>query len=745
MQEFNVVKRNGKKVVFEQDKIENVIERVLMSDDDVIERDIDQVFGLTLERILDSGKDVISTEEINDFVERSFMDSGFYDEAKSFILYREQNKNIRKMSVDNGAMSEYIFTNRYSRYLPRKRRRETWNESVDRVRDMHLKRYPQLEEEINWSFEQVRQKRVLPSMRSLQFGGDPIEKNHSRIYNCSYGVADRIDFFGETMFLLMCGCGVGFSVEYDNVNKLPSIQKPSSQDVRHIKIADSIEGWSDAVKEIMRSYIEGYTVEFIYSKIRNEGSKIRSGGKAPGHIPLRRAIEKVRTILEGSVERKLRPIEVYDIVMHISDAVLSGGVRRSATICLFSPEDDEMMNAKTGTWFEENPQRARSNNSVKLDRETTTRDQFMRIFEKQREFGEPGFLFVSNQDMGVNPCCEISLNPYLEKGYTLSDGTVLEEKTSGFAFCNLTTINGAMLTTLGEMMNAVKAATIIGTCQSGFTDFTYLSNISKEICDREALLGVSITGMMDSPDVALNPEYQTQCAKYAIEINQLIADKIGVKHSARLTCVKPEGTSSILLNTASGIHPRHAKKYFRRIQANVNDPVYLHFKEKNPHCCEPSVWSSNGRDDVITFCVKSPDGAITKDDLTALEFLEIVKSTQENWVRAGTAIPESSKGFNHNVSNTVTFKTDEAQDVADFIYDNREFFTGVSLIPDDNNLYQQAPHQQIETTDDESHWANLIESYEKIDYTMLNEDDDITDHKSIVVCSGGSCDISLNV
>jgi ribonucleoside-triphosphate reductase len=741
--ECSVVKRNGSKVQFDQCKLESAIEDAF--DAEVAEEKLNEMVESVLDVILDSGTTIISTEEINDHVERAFMSLGYFQEARNFILYREQNKNIRKIATDNDTMSEYIFMNRYSRHLARKHRRETWNETVDRVRDMHITKYPVVEESIIWAFEQVRQKRVLPSMRSMQFGGKPIVDKNARMYNCTYSPVDRVDFFGEAMYLLLCGCGVGFSVEYDNVNKLPTLKTPSFTDIQHVTIEDSVEGWSNAIKSLMQSYVDGVTVEFVYKKIRNQGEKIKSGGKAPGHIPLRRALEKIRGILDEVVKRdtpKLKTIEAYDIIMHSCDAVLSGGVRRSATICLFSPDDADMMNAKTGNWFEVNKQRARSNNSVKLVRDETSKDQFMRIFETQKEFGEPGFYFVNNTDTGTNPCVEIGLNPYLPEGYKMPDGTVLEEKKSGFQFCNLTSINGSMLKTAKDFEIAVKAASIIGTCQAGFAEFPYLGAITEEVCRRESLLGVSITGMMDSPEIALNPQLQQQMAKVAIRMNKRISKKIGIPQAARVTCVKPEGTTSILLNTASGIHPRHAPKYFRRIQATKTDPVYKHFKENNPHCCEPSVWSANNTDDVITFCVEAPKGAITKDDISALEFLEIVKETQKNWVIPGTALPDATIGLNHNVSNTVSVKDHEWDEVAEYVYENREFFTGISLLADNGKtIYEQAPHQQINSHDDEAQWANFLESYERVDYTKLNEEDDNTIHKDIVACAGGSCEL----
>lgn len=727
-----VIKRNGSKVEWNADKIIKVLNKIFdESEFDPSPDDLDDIISEVVSEIEERKVKEITTTEINDVVEQALMKMGFFDEAKAFILFRQKNKYIESMSADKDAMSDYVFMSRYSRYMPRRRRRETWDEAVDRVKDMHIRKYPNISEDIAWAFERVREKRVLPSMRSMQFGGEPIEEKNSRLYNCTFSVADRVDFFKETMYLLLTGCGVGFSVEFHNIKKLPLLKELDLNDVRHVTIDDSIEGWADAIGSLIDSYVEGYVVEFIYKKIRKSGTKVRSGGKAPGHVPLRRAIEKCRVILDGCVKRNctLKPIEVYDIVMHIADAVVSGGVRRSATICLFSPDDNEMMDAKTGNWFEETPWRGRSNNSVKLIRNETSKEQFDRIFQKQKEFGEPGFYFAGDLDHGTNPCVEIGLNPKLPDGRT------------GFQMCNLTTINGAKLQTIEDFEIAVKAATIIGTCQAGYTKFEYLGKESGELCDREALLGVSITGIMDSPKITLVPENLQNMAALAVKTNKQIARKIGIKQAARVTCVKPEGSSSLLLNTASGIHPRWAPRYFRRIQANRLDPVYQTFQEQNPHACERSVWSANGTDDVITFCVEAPEGAITNDDVSALEFLKIVKLVQENWVLPGTARPDSSPGLYHNVSNTVNVLPEEWDSVQEFIFENKDYFTGISMLAKSTGVYQQAPHQQIANGDDELAWSHLTEGFQRVDYTTLEEDGDETKLKEIIACAGGACEL----
>jgi ribonucleoside-diphosphate reductase alpha chain len=688
------------------------------------------------------GQSEVDVEHIQDLVEHQLMGAGLYEVARAFILYREEHKKARnqRLRPEASAIQDYMLVSRYARYLPEFGRRETFAEAVGRVRDMHLRRYPQAEDDIRWAFDQVLEKRCLPSMRSMQFAGPAIERNHARMYNCTFGICDRLEFFHDGLFLLLCGTGVGFSVEFEHVEKLPALAPAIDEaNVRHFNVPDTIEGWSDAMHELMLSYIEGYLVEFNYSKIRPRGSLLEtSGGRAPGHVPLRRALERARNILDGALGRKLKPIEAYDIMMHAADAVIAGGVRRSATICLFSVDDGEMMNAKRGNWFVENPQRGRSNNSVKLIRDETSKAQFMRIFAKQKEWGEPGFYFANDLSHGCNPCCEIGLNPHLE--VTDEAGNVTIE--SGWQFCNLTEINGAKLVCEEDFRIAVRAATIIGTLQAGYTDFPYLGATTEKLCRREALLGVSITGMMDSPNIALDPALQRQMAAYAIEVNGDLSRKIGTEPAARLTCVKPAGSTSLLLGTASGIHPRYARRYFRRVQANKTDPVYRFFNEQNPHMCEESVWSANKTDDVITFCVEAPEKAILRNEMSAMDLLKYVHSTQQNWVVPGTARPESNPGLHHNVSNTLTVRPGEWDQVADYIWDNRADFTGVSMLAAaGDKLYQQAPHEEVVTPQEETLWNELIAKFRTVDYTQMREHEDVTNLQGEIACAGGSCEL----
>lgn len=960
------------------------------------------------------------------------------------------------------ALQNYTFTSKYAQYIKEKKRRETWGEAIERVRDMHIRRYPQIKDEIEWAFEQSRQKRVLGSQRALQYGGKPIEKRNAKIYNCIASYCDRLRFFQECFWLLLCGCGTGFSVQKHHFAKLPPFS-PQWQDktAKHVKkvyqIPDTIEGWADASGVLMSSYFgggdfpeyEGCEIIFDYGLIRPEGAPLStSSGKAPGPEPLRKALEKVRSLLNNCLENgqtHLRPINAYDIIMHFSDAVLSGGVRRSATICIFSPDDIEMATAKTGNWFVDNPQRGRSNNSALLVRGETTKEEFENLMKYVREYGEPGFIWADSPELVVNPCVtkeslistkdglrtvesllnnkfvacvdgqffettekgfwktgkkavtrlefesgrvlrctdnhqimttsgwkeakeitsedsvvihnhrllnrpiDINSSDYA-KGYCLgnligdgniskstaemkwwgtkkheqrqealmlleqagwssshhkdnkenqsaysclsskklfdfaqslgclddekqlteksvegswsylsgliagyfdadgmvavnhvkgcslritstnqnnlrimqtilnsfgifskiykdrypegyrelpngkggkeeyfcksthelciscdnivrfseciflknedkaekiqqivsghkrtpnrtqfvdkvvnkvSDGTEdvydctvpsisafdangvyvhncveiglypvdVETGETGWEACNLCEINGKKCKTEEDFAIACRAAAIIGTCQAGYSDLSYLGPISKKIIEREALLGVSITGMMDNPDILLNPEIQRKMAKYVLEVNEEIARKIGINPTARSNCIKPAGTTSCVLGTASGIHPHHAMRYIRRSQGNYLEPPLQHFKKTNPIAVEKSVWSANGTDEIVAFCIEVPKGAKTKNDIDAIQLLEYVKMTQQNWVMAGTR-PErcTQPWLTHNVSNTITVHDHEWQAVTDYIYDNRQYFCGISLLSISGDKdYPQAPFTAIYT------------------------------------------------
>ena len=605
-------------------------------------------------------------------------------------------------------LQNYTFVSKYARWIESENRRETWKEAVDRVKDMMHEYYSEknVSEDIDWAYDLMFKKRVLGSQRALQFGGEPILKRHAKIYNCTSSYCDRLRFFQECFWLLLCGSGTGFSVQKHHVSKLPNLT-PEKKDKRKgvkYKIEDSIEGWADSLGILLSSYFnkpsenrfseykDKYVV-FDYSNIRKKGSKLSSGvGKAPGFEPLQNGLEKIRELLDKCVEngqKKLRPIDAYDIIMHSSDAVLSGGVRRSASLALFSADDEEMAKAKTGNWYIENPQRARSNNSALLLKDDTSYEDFKNLMESVKEFGEPGFIWSDSTEMTFNPCVEVGMWP-------------VDEKTgkSGWQGCNLSTINCSSVTNEEDFYERCKAAAIIGTLQAGFTNLDYLGNISKAIFDREALLGVSLTGIMEKHELVLTEKVLKAGAKIAVETNKELSQKIGINQAARVTCLKPEGTSSSMLGTSSGIHPHHAKRYIRHVQANVLEPPYQYFKSYNPQACEKSVWSANNTDEVVKFPIEVPDGSKLKNQLPAVEMLSVVKDTQKNWVQSGKNRSLCTQEFlSHNVSNTVTVQPDEWGDVTKYIYDNRKYFAGISLIPQSGDKdYPQAPFTTVYTS-----------------------------------------------
>lgn len=684
-----------------------------------------------------------------------------------------------RVHAANG-LQDFIAISRYARYLPEKRRRETWIEAVARVRDMHLAHYPDrplagaisaalaagdataedvtalgrprmLHEAIRTAFDAVRAREILPSMRSLQFGGEAILGKHARIYNCAFTYLDRLEAFREAFYLLLCGCGVGFSVQARHVAKLPALapRRKGAAPVRLV-VADTIEGWADALHAMLEHAVAGRAVDFDFSHIRQEGAPLRTtGGKAPGPAPLYLTLTRIERILRGAAGRRLRTIEAYDILCWAAKAVLSGGVRRSATICLFSVDDVEMAAAKTGNWLAEHPQRVASNNSAVVIRASATRAQFTTLFEAQKQFGEPGFYFVDDAEYGANPCVEIGLHPRLkldaaairrlrELGHTgpLRRGAVL----TGVQFCNLATVSAAAADTPAAFRRLCALAAFVGTLQAGYTDFRYLSPVSRVITEREALLGISLCGILDRPELLLDPGVLREGAAVVKAVNAVAARALGLQPAARTTCVKPEGTASLLLGTSSGLHPHHARRYFRRVQANVHDPVYVHFRRSNPHMVEPSVYDLNGRTEVISFPVEGPVFGVFREELSAVRHLAYIRLVQENWVQAGRRHERYSPGLHHNVSCTVSVRPDEWAAVADYIWAHRHNFTGVALFQDHGDkVYAQAPREGVATVADIEKWNTLV--YAPVDFTTLEESEDITELKQVAACAGGACDL----
>jgi ribonucleoside-diphosphate reductase alpha chain len=725
-------------------------------------------------------------EQIQDDVEKAIAAEGEWAVARAFIVYREHKAAHRLNHYAENGLSDYIACAKYARYRRDLGRRETFAEAARRVLAMHLQHFQPrlaarlappgedsparpgdrrllaewlaggtLSDAMHRAFGAVGQKRVLPSMRSLQFGGEAILRNHARLFNCAFSPVDRLEFFREYLFLLLAGTGCGFSVQRHHVGRLPALPARGDElelPVVHHAIGDTIEGWADALHMLLRSHVERFKVEFNFSQVRPRGSALQtSGGKAPGHLPLKQSLLDVEAVLAGAAGRRLRPIEVYDICMFAARSVLSGGIRRSATICLFSPDDEEMMAAKTGNWFEKHPQRSASNNSAVLPRTLPDDTLFRRLFAAQKEFGEPGFYFADHPDYGCNPCCEIGLHPVVAGPLEPEEEAKLralgyagplgpETRLSGWQMCNLSTINGAALQTVDDFLVACIHAAVIGTLQAAYTDIPYLGPVTRYLNERDALLGVSICGFMDNPEILFNPEVLERGARLCRAANRIVAEAIGIRPAARVTCVKPEGTASLLLGAASGIHPHHARHYFRRVQANRRDPVYRHFRSLNPHLIETSVYRPEN-DDVITFAVEAPAHAILRDEVGAVEFLQFVQLVQRHWVLNGEAEATRSPGLHHNVSNTCTVKPEEWDRVADFIWQHREHFTGVALLGyEGDKRYPQAPREAVVTDDDIAKWNRL--RYVPVDYTALAENSDETALKEVAACAGGTCELT---
>lgn len=620
------------------------------------------------------------------------------------VIYLNGDRDTRDL------MSDAKFFEGYSRWNDAKNRYETWDEAVGRVMAMHRQFYKdkmtdELSALIDEAEQLYREKYFLGAQRALQFGGDQLLKHQMRLYNCTSTYADRVEFFGEFFYVLLCGAGAGVSVQKHHIAKLPKIQNRNKAAKIH-QIEDSIEGWAKAADVLMSSYFVGggkhpeyerHRIYFDTSLIREKGAMISGGFKAPGPEPLRRSLDKIEHLLQGLILKgvnSLSPIHVYDISMHLADAVLAGGVRRSATIFLFSPDDEEMMKAKTGNWFIENPQRGRSNNSALIVRSTADREQFHKLMQSVREFGEPGFVFTESTEHTYNPCVEIGKYPVFidENG----------GKHSGWQGCNLTEINGAKASTVDEFMRACRGAAILGTLQAGYTNFKFIGDISKKIFDREALLGVSITGWMNNPQILLQPEILQRGATLVREVNRHVAKIIGINPAARTTCVKPAGNASVLLKTASGVHGEQAPLYIRNMQMNKDSEVAQLIKAINPYMVEESVWSQNKTDYVISFPVIAPSTSIWKKDLYGVNLLEKVKLIQQNWVEYGT--DESlcvDPTVRHNVSNTIDVLPTQWDEVEEYLFENRHSFAGVSLLASSGDKdFAQAPFTAIETEEE---------------------------------------------
>ena len=746
---------------------------------------------------------------------------------------------MNEMIDSRKEIGDYIFVSKYARTVNGKK--ETWDQSVDRVMDMHYRHLAddmaikegnekEIDSYLKFAERLYRDQVILGAQRALQYGGDSLLKNHSRNFNCTGSYIDRIEFFQELMHLLLCGAGAGYSVQRVHTEKLPKLKGVDEKsDPVNIVIDDSIEGWVFAVGGVVKvHYLNLPSINFDYSLIRPKGSFISGGFRAPGPEPLKKCIEKLNKVLRKIKGRKATPFELHRMACIIADAVISGGIRRSALLCQFDADDEEMLNCKTGNWFSEYPELARANNSAVI-LPNTPKETYDKIFESIKEFGEPGLVFLSHKDVVYNPCCftgdmrlltgsgymkfsdlvssthkkddyyltlinkdgerkrgrvwsvgykhvirltfdngrKIECTP--DHRFMLQDGSVcfasnligkivkgfdntdskcteifdsgdIEEvydfeildeghwgvvngliahncevgmfpkfrnkdgvHESGFSFCNLTEINGAKIKTREQFLDACKGAAILGTIQASYTNFKVLSPVSRKIAERDALIGVGITGMCENPEILFDPDLQEEGARVVKETNRRVADLIGINHAARTTVIKPSGNSSQLLGcTSSGIHKFHFKRFIRNIQAANTEQALQHVKEVNPVMVRPSVYNKE-EESVISFPVELDNNVLTSENSSALDFLKLVKLTKEHWIEAGTNFdhpfykeyPEM-KDLRMNVSNTCTVRDEEWEEVREYVWKNRDIFSGISFLPKGGDLiYPQAPYTSV--------------------------------------------------
>lgn len=618
----------------------------------------------------------------------------------------------KQLSTD--ILSDITVYLKYAKYLPDKQRRESWEELVTRNKNMHLLNYPSLADEINETYKFVYDKKVLPSMRSMQFAGKPIEVNPTRLYNCCYLPIEDWRSFNETMFLLLGGTGVGYSVQKHHVDKLPDIKKPNPKRVRRYLVGDSIEGWSDAIKILMKSYFFGTsTIKFDYSDIRPKGALlVTAGGKAPGPQPLIECITKIKGILSSKEDGdKLKPIEVHDIICHIADAVLAGGIRRAALISLFSADDDDMISCKSGAWWELNPQRGRANNSAVLLRHKITKKFFLSLWKRIEESrsGEPGIYLSNNMDYGTNPCVEIALKPY--------------------QFCNLTEINFSNIESQEDLNNRAKAASFIGTLQAGYTNFHYLRPIWQRTTEKDALIGVSGTGVASMEVFKYN---LNEAVDVVLKENERVANLIGINKAARTTCIKPAGTTSLVYGTSSGVHAWHNDYYIRRITVGKNEAIYSYLKEHHPELVADSVYRPHDTA-VIEVPQAAPKNAVLRNE-SPIDLLDRVKKLAIDWVKAGHRSGQNT----HNVSATITIKDDEWEQVGEWMWKNRKHYNGLSVLPFDTGTYKQTPFEDIS----EEKYNELNNALTAVDLTQIKEVVDNTNLSGELACAGGSCEVN---
>lgn len=616
------------------------------------------------------------------------------------------------MDINNKILSDLTVHMKYAKFLPELKRRETWEEICTRNLMMHTKKFPALTNEIiEVYYRSVFTKKVLPAMRSLQFAGLPMEVNNCRMFNCSYQPIDDYRAFSEGMFLLLSGCGYGYSVQKHHIEKLPEINKPVKS--KRYLIGDSIHGWSDSIKLLIKSYFTGQPKpNFDFRDIRPKGAKlITSGGKAPGAEPLKRCLFEIEQILESKTNGdKLSSLECHSIMCHIADSVLAGGIRRSAMISLFTMDDEDMLSCKSNNWWELNPHFARANNSAVIVNSRIQKEEFFNIWEKIKNSGagEPGVYFTNDPEYGTNPCVETSLRPH--------------------TFCNLVEINGSNIESQEDFNQRAKDAAFINTLQASYTDFYYLRDIWKKNTEKDALIGAGITGIGSG---SLDNLDKKEAAKIILKENERVAKLIGVNKAARTTVVKPAGTSSLVLGCSSGIHAYHDEYYVRTLRVGKNEAIYSYLSDNYPELLEDELFRPHDTA-IISIPQKAPENAHLRSE-DAITLLNRVKEYNLDWVRTG-----HRKGVNyHNVSATVSVKDEEWEKVGDWMWENKNTYHGLSILPFSDHSYKQAPFQSCT----EEKYNELLDNLKEIDLTKVIEEVDDVQFGDTVACGADGCEV----
>lgn len=753
----NIQKRDGSVVPFDTQKIVTAIHKAMLASGEGSLREAEMVANKVYADALQITKKyrnfIPNVEGIQDSVEKELILSEYVKTAKAYILYRDNRAKlrarglsipakVRKLAEESkkyfrNSLGEFIYYRTYSRWIPEENRRETWIETVDRyVEFMKENLGDKLKDS---EYQEIRRailnQEAMPSMRLLQFAGKAARATNVCSYNCSYLAPASFQDFAEIMYISMCGTGTGWSVESDNIEKLPQIQRQTGKKLPAYVVPDSKEGWADALSFGMKTWADGKDVEFDFSLLRPAGARLYTmGGKSSGPEPLREVLAFARSKILTRQGKRLRPIDAHDIICKIGECVVAGGVRRSAMISLSDLEDNDIRDAKKGQFWNTNPQRMLANNSAVYN-EKPTNEQFMEewIALMLSGSGERG---IFNRGGLAKTLPQRRLEVLKEKGIVSEDGRIAgiigtnpcgEIILQSKQFCNLSEVVAREEDTLLTLKRKIRIASILGTYQATLTRFPYLGNEWKENCEREALLGVSITGQWDSPAVR-NPEALRELKLEAIKTNKQYAKRFGINESTCITCIKPSGNLSQTVDCSSGVHPRHSKYYIRRVRIAATDSLFKMLRDQGaPYHPEVGQTMENATTFVVDFPVKSPKSSVFKNDQTAIEQLEYWKIVKENFTE-------------HNPSTTISIGQDEWIEVANWLYKNWEIIGGLSFLPRDNHVYQLPPYEEIT----EKQYDEMMKLFEHIDFGKIvtYEAVDETEIKKEFACVAGICEIA---